>query len=494
MESLSQRVLDFIKREGLIEGQETLLVGVSGGPDSVCLLHLLCQLKEALGISLHVAHLDHMLRGADSAADAEYVSLLAQQLGITATVEQRDVKAYREKHRLSLEQAAREVRYDFFYEVAESIGAKRIALGHTQDDQVETILMHLIRGTGLTGLRGMQPISTWRGRGSSALLVVRPLLEVTRAETEEYCRTYNLEPRSDFSNFSLDYARNRLRHELIPLLQSYNPNVGAALLRTARAAADDLSFLEAQVSQVWQQVVTEQPNGLLLNNKTLLSLHPSLQRHLLRRVLGQLLGELTDIQSIHIEKMMEAVSKPAGKRLSLPRGLLFHVGYNTCLVTKGAYDICPFPPLEGEHRLKVPGDTVLPGWRVRASIVAPGERAEGFRACLDLDQAGTDLAVRARKAGDRFQPLGMTELKRLQDFMVDAKIPRSWRDRVPLVCSPDGILWVVGWRIAERVRVTDSTKQVLRLEFERLRPPSGSSLQSSLEPLQQSLYNIGQVL
>jgi len=479
MESLRQRVFDFIQREGLISGSETLLIGVSGGPDSVCLLHILCQLKEALGVSLHVAHLDHMLRGADSAADAEYVSQLAQRLGIVTSVEQRDVKAYRKEHRLSLEQAAREVRYDFFSEVAESVGAKRIALGHTQDDQVETILMHLVRGTGLAGLRGMQPISTWqRGRGG-ALLVVRPLLPVTRAETEEYCRIHDLEPRSDFSNFSPAFLRNRLRHELIPLLRSYNKNISTALLRTARAATDDLSFLEAQVSQVWEQAVTEQPNGLLLNSEALLSLHPSLQRHLLRRVLGVLLGDLADIQSIHIEKMMEAVSKPAGKRLSLPRGLLFHVGYNACLVTKGGYDTCPFPPLEGEHRLKVPGDTMLPGWKVKTIIVPPGERVKGFsersigvrradRACLDLDEAETDLIVRSRRAGDRFQPLGMKEPKRLQDFMVDAKIPRSWRDRVPLVCSPDGILWVVGWRIAERVKVKDTTKQVLLLEFQQL--------------------------
>jgi tRNA(Ile)-lysidine synthase len=166
--------------------------------------------------------------------------------------------------------------------------------------------------------------------------------------------------------------------------------------------------------------------------------------------------------------MMEALSKPAGKRISLPRGLVFHVGYSTCLVTKGAVDTCPFPSLEGEYKLNVPGDTALPGWRVKARIIRPGSKAQGFGACLDLDEAGRDLVVRGRRAGDRFQPLGMGEAKKLQDFMVDAKIPRSWRDCVPLVCSPEGILWVVGWRITEPVRVTDSTKQVLRLEFERL--------------------------
>ena len=473
MEDLKQRVYRFMQIEGLTSDEKDekgrkMLVGVSGGPDSVCLLHILDQLKESLGVSLHVAHLNHMLRGVDSDADARYVTELSDDLGVPVTVGKRDVEAYRKEHRLSLEEAAREVRYNFFAQVADSIGAGHIALGHTQDDQVETILMHLVRGTGLAGLRGMGPVTSLRLPGGGVFVVVRPLLEVARRETEEYCCAHNLNPRSDLSNYSLEHTRNRVRHELIPLLKSYNRKIGDALMRTASAAADELSFLEEGVSLVWDRVVSEQPNGLLLDREALLLLHPALQRQLLRRVLGEVLGDTVDIQYIHIEKMMEALSKPAGKRLSLPRGLVFYIGYNTCLITKGAVDTCPFPPLEGEHKLNVPGDTALTGWRVRASVNQTRERADGYRACLDFDEAGSDLVVRGRKAGDRFQPLGMGEPKKLQDFMVDAKIPRSWRDRVPLVCSSEGILWVVGWRIAERVRVTDSTKQVLRLEFNRL--------------------------
>ncbi|HUU62609.1 MAG TPA: tRNA lysidine(34) synthetase TilS [Dehalococcoidia bacterium] len=473
MEDLRQRVYRFMQKRGLTPDQtgekgRKVLVGVSGGPDSVCLLHILDQLKDSLGVRLHVAHLNHMLRGIESDADASYVKELSDTLGIPATFEKRDVEAYHREHSLSLEAAAREVRYDFFSRAAESIGAGCIALGHTQDDQVETILMNLVRGTGLMGLRGMGTIRKLRSPGGGILVVVRPLLDVARRETEEYCRVHKLSPRSDLSNYSLEYTRNRIRYELVPLLRKYNKNIGNALIRTARSAADELSFIEKQVFQVWDRVVREQPNGLLLDSKALLSLHPALQRHLLRQVVDQILGDLTDIESVHIEKMMEALSKPAGKRLSLPRGLVFHVGYQTCLVTRGSVDICPLPALEGENRLNVPGDTELPGWLVRASITQPGSKAEGFVACLDLDAAGSNLVVRGRKAGDRFQPLGMGEPKRLQDFMVDAKIPRMWRDHVPLVCSPEGIVWVVGWRIAERVRVIDSTKKVLWLKFERL--------------------------
>jgi tRNA(Ile)-lysidine synthase len=472
MRELKQRVLQSILQAGLIQSEELVLAGVSGGPDSVCLIHILDQLKEILGIDLHVVHLNHILRGAASDADAAYVSLLAQRLGLPVTVAARDVRAYEQEHRLSIEEAARQVRYDFFTEVATSLGAKRIALGHTADDQMETILMHLVRGSGLVGLRGMQPSTSWRSPASGACLtVVRPLLEVGRKETEAYCQANALEPRSDSSNYSLDYTRNRFRHELVPLLERYNPGVRAALLRTARAAADAVCYLEEQLSLTWDQVVREQPNGLLLDAKALGALHPALRCHLLRRVLEKLLGELTDIESVHIEKMIEALAKPAGKKLSLPGGLVFHVGYDMCSVTRGAVNTCPFPLLGGEYRLDLGRETILPGWRVKseiASCTSPSPRGGDFRAYLDLDEVGKELLVRGRRAGDRFQPLGMEQSKRLQDFMVDSKIPRAWRERVPLVCSPQQILWVVGWRIGERVKVRDSTKQVLHLEFQRL--------------------------
>jgi tRNA(Ile)-lysidine synthase len=358
------------------------------------------------------------------------------------------------------------MRYDFYCDVAQSVGARRIALGHTEDDQVETILMHVTRGTGLTGLRGMQPVTRWQGKGGT-LWLLRPLLEVRRVETEEYCRARGLEPRRDVTNYSPAFLRNRIRHEVIPLLQSCDRSIGAGLLRTARAAADDLSFLDGQVTAAWGVVVTVQPNGILLNTSGLLSLHPSLQRHLLRRVVGEILGDLADIHAVHVEVMMDGLTKQAGKKLTLPRGLVFLVGYQTCLVTREGREVCPLPPLEGEHRLNVPGETVVAGWRARARITTPGSLAEGFKACLDFDQVGADLAVRGRRAGDRFQPLGMAEPKKLQDFMVDAKVPREWRDRVPLVCSTHGVVWVVGRRIAEWAKVTDATKQVLCLEFER---------------------------
>jgi tRNA(Ile)-lysidine synthase len=476
-EPLLGKVEHFIQKHNLTAEQETLLVGVSGGPDSVCLLHLLVQLKDRLGIELHVAHLNHMLRGAESEADAEYVSELAHRLGVAATIEQREVESYRAEHALSLEEAAREIRYQFFAEVAQALGTSKVVVGHTADDQVETILLHLVRGAGTKGLSGMQPIAFWESlQDGGHLEVIRPLLGVGREETEIYCQKLNLASRRDSSNLSSAYLRNRIRSQLIPLLRSYNPNINEVLLHTAPLLADDVAFLEEQVSQIWDDIVTEQGRVLILNTERASSLHPALQRHLLREVLRRLLGNLRDIEWKHIESMRATLLQPAGKRLSLPRGLVLSTEYGKGIIGTETTLSYPPPLLQGERRLKVPGETVSPNWQVitnimpaqvvRAKNFEKGELGEeSFKAYLDYEVAGSKLIVRKRKPGDRFQPLGMKQTKKLQDFMVDAKIPVAWRDEVPLVCSPQHILWVVGWRIDERAKVTNSTEQALYLEF-----------------------------
>ncbi len=466
---LSRRVLRFIREHNLVRGNELLVAGVSGGPDSVCLIHILASLSETLGIKLHIAHLNHLLRGAESDADADYVSSLAHELGIPATIERREVKAYQKKYRLSLEEAAREVRYAFFSEVACSLGTDMVAVGHTADDQIETILMHLVRGTGLAGLRGMQPLSTMRSSGGNEIKVIRPLLEVRRAETEAYCAAQGLSPRSDSSNLLPNQLRNKIRSQLVPLLREYNPDIDEALLRMAGAADSDLAYIEKEVLQLWGSVVRERPDGIAIDREGFAKLHPALRRHLVRSVLQRLLGDLQDIESVHIESLLDALAKPAGKKLSLARGLAFHGDYGYGLITTNKTLPCPFPALEGEHRLKIPGETELGGWRVRSSILnrRPKKGSEKeLKACFDLDVVGKELTVRGRRRGDRFQPLGMESPKKLQDFMVDAKITRSRRDHVPLVCSPQHIIWAVGWRIDHRARVTSSTRHVLCLEFE----------------------------
>ena len=471
--TLEQRVTQFMRKHGLVSPGETLLVAVSGGADSVCLLHLLAQQQAKLGIKLHVAHLNHKLRGEESEEDAWYVVDLANNLGIPIMLDTRDVAAYREQKRCSVEEAAREVRYGFLAEAARAVGASSVAVGHTRDDQVETILMHLLRGTGIAGLRGLQPKSVLlTGEDRSSLTVVRPLLEVSRGETAGYCWRHNLEPRSDSSNVSTAFFRNRVRLELLPTLREYNPQFDSALLRLATIAFDEVTYLDEQAARLWHKVASIDASAVYLDKEKMLNLAPVLQRHLLRKAAEQLLGNLKDIEADHIEAMVTFLSKPAGKSLCLPHDLRLAAEYGRLVLSLAETSSCPFPPLEKEVALTVPGETLLPGWRVTAEVlrdaaaVCSGE-CNSFAACLDLDKAGDQLLVRQRRRGDRFQPLGMRQDKKLQDFMVDAHIPRSWRTLVPLLCSTEQILWVVGWRIDDRVKVTRATKKVLGITFER---------------------------
>jgi tRNA(Ile)-lysidine synthase len=470
--TLTQRVLQFIKEEHLISRRQKLVVAVSGGPDSVCLLHILMKLQKELDIKLHMAHLNHQLRGAESDADARYVIELAGRLNIPATVEQRDVKAYQAERHASVEEAAREVRYTFLAEVARSVGAERVAVGHTSDDHVETILMHLIRGSGTRGLKGLQSVSQWQSSGVS-LAIIRPLLEVSREETADYCRQYSLNPCTDESNISLVPFRNRIRHQLLPQLQNYNPQVVEALLRTARLAADDLAFIDSEVARQWREIARKQGNAVILNKKSFLDLPVALKRHLLRNSIEEMLGNLKDIEARHIEELMDALDKPAGKKISLPDGLTFTVEYDRYLLSSDSAALSPFPILKGEFNLNIPGKTSVSGWDVEAAIVdssgmkMEGEKANGFTACFDYDKAGSKLTVRRRQPGDRFQPLGMSQAKKLNEFMIDTRIPQAWRQRIPIVSSPEQILWVVGYRIDERAKVSPTTKKILRLEFKR---------------------------
>jgi tRNA(Ile)-lysidine synthase len=467
---LEQRVLDFIQQHHLVSGGEKLLVAVSGGPDSVCLLHILVKLQEELKAKLHLAHLNHQLRGAESEADADYVSDLARQWGIPATIEQRDVKGYQSQQRLSLEEAAREVRYSFLTQVAKFIGADRVAVGHTRDDHIETILMHLIRGTGTRGLRGLQPYTEWKSKTGS-LIIIRPLLEISHQETEDYCRHHRLAPRLDASNLSLSPLRNRIRQQLLPLLQSYNPRAAEALLRTARIASDDIDSVDKEIARLWNRIAQQRGETIILDKKGFDRLPPTLKRYLLRASAERLLGSAKDIEMRHIEEMMSALAKPAGKRLNLPGGLIFYIEYNQYLLTSDLAALSPLPGLEGEVQLNIPGQTLIPGWRIEATIIKREQMTEkggDFTAYFDLGKTGDKLLVRPRQRGDRFQPQGMSQPKKVGEFMIDAKIPQAWRQQIPIVCSPQYILWVVGWRIDDRVKVREDTKQVLCLEFQRV--------------------------
>ena len=465
-----------------------MVVGVSGGPDSLCLLHALNRLRDDYGIELHAAHLDHCLRGEESKEDAAFVARLAKEWGLPATVEARDVSCLARESKLAIEEAARQARYSFLAQVALAVGAKRIAVGHNADDQTETIVMHWLRGAGLAGLRGMSPQTelggmrlgaAWPDRPSLHLQLIRPLLETSRAEIEAYCREHGLKPRFDRSNLDTTYYRNRLRHELIPYLESYNPNIRQVLRRSAQVIGDDYDLLQAELERVWPTVVSsESGEAITFDLERWRVLPTSQQRSTLREAIHRLRRSLRNINWIHIENALPALrAKPAGTQVTLPQGLMLSIGYHDFTVADEGYvPEVDWPLLLVESLpVAVPGVTEMPdsGWCLEAAVFEREEFSENhldnpnpWQAFLDYESTGRELVLRQRGLGDRFQPLGLGgHEKSLHTFMIDHKIPRSLRGFVPIVASPRHIVWVAGWRIDERARITESTERILHLAF-----------------------------
>ena len=455
-----------------------IVVAVSGGPDSLAMLHALHRLRDELDLDLHVAHLDHRLRGEDSAADAQFVANTCAALCVECTVDSKDVLAFQRKHRLSLEEAAREARYDFLTQVAMREASDTIVLGHTSDDQVETVLMNIIRGSGLRGLRGMLPKSTRRISGGDITLF-RPLLHLSKGDTMGYCQALGITPRLDDSNTSMELTRNRIRLELLPMLRDLNPEIGKAIERLSQNAGDALEAVELAVGAAWSQVIEEGDDCIRIDREEFRRLDEGLRQQLMFRALARTKGDALGIERGHVQNAAIAVVESPGKRLHLPGSLRLTVEQNAALIYLG--ETLPLlrraAPIEGKCTICVPGETIVGEWRITTERseataehlpAASEKRVEGafverFGGAVDI----TSLAVRSREPGDRFQPLGMSGTKKLKDFMIDEKVPNSLRDGVPLVVTSQGIAWVVGWRIAEWAKVDEGERECLQITVER---------------------------
>ena len=493
--ALVARVREAIERHCLVVAGDTVVVGVSGGPDSLCLLHVLRELLPDLSLNLHVAHLNHQMRGVDADADADFVAKLSIDWGLQATIESADVPALASTHKLALEEASRRARYAFLAQVAGRIGARTIAVAHNADDQTETVLMHWLRGSGLAGLRGMQPstpmgdlrieIGDWR-LGSpisnlQSLVLIRPLLDIPRADIEVYCARHNLQPRFDRSNLDTTYFRNRLRHELLPYLETYNVNIREVVRRSASVVAADYELLREQLEMAWGQVVCNESGcAVTFDLVSWRALPLALKRSTIREAIRRLRRALRNIDFVHVENAVEILTRgETGAQVTLPQGLMLTIGYDTFTVAGEDFgDLPDLPLLMTEHpvTITVPGRTKLPesAWVLKIDLF-PRSRvsdedlaaAKGWEAYLDATAVGLSPSLRPRRPGDRFCPLGMGgQSKRVNEFMINEKIPASWRDHIPLMVNEHGqIVWVCGQRVDDRARVTTDTQRVMRLRF-----------------------------
>lgn len=470
--SLIHKLAGTIHEHQLIAQGDTLVVGVSGGADSLTLLHALRVLAPEFDLKLHVAHLNHQLRGDASDADEQFVLHLALEWGLPAASARWDVGGYAQENHLSIEEAARNLRYQFLLGAANQVRANAIAVAHNADDQVETILLHWLRGAGMSGLRGMAHKSEVR-RQTSDVRLIRPLLDIPRAEIEMYCVENNLQPRIDDSNFDKTILRNRLRHETIPYLETINPNLRAVIRQSARSIADDYAYIQQNILGIFDRMARPIENGFVLDRKWFRALPVNLQRGVLREAVARL-RRLKNISFQHIENARRvAADKDAGAEATLPQGLLLVVGYDD--FTVGEHLALPDAPLllHRQEILLKAGDEMLleeSDWGTRVTSPQPSPyQGEGvWSALFDADKIRGGLVLRPRKPGERFAPRGMNgKHKSLHEFMIDEKIPRHAREFIPILADEEKVLWVVGYRADERVSVTNATTNFVRVEFFR---------------------------
>jgi len=456
---LLERVAAAIAAHQMILPGETVLVGISGGPDSTALLHALVELRPRLRCRVRACHVHHGLRGADADADAEQAKQLARALRVPFTQHRAEVRSLAQRRGLSLEAAARTVRYQLLEKAADRAGANRIATGHTADDQAETLLLNLLRGAGPAGLAGIPAV---RGR------IIRPLLEVTRAEVEAYCEAQQLSYRVDQSNLDLRFTRNRIRHQILPALRKIQPRAPASLCRMADIMRAEHEFMVEQAGNALREIGAERLGEVSISCGPFAKLPRAIQRRVLRAAVAKIKGDELDIELERVDALVSlAVSGQTGGVVELPGGLRAERTYGELVIGPA---VRRGEAATAEWALPVPGQVCIPDLGVELTAAHSRARrppSSPMQALVDAEAITPPLQVRTRRRGDRFTPFGMKRSVKLQDLFVNSKVPRAERARVPLVVSGDEIIWIVGHRINDHFKVREGTRRTIRLEARR---------------------------
>lgn len=465
----------------LMATDDGLVVGVSGGPDSMAMLHVLLAANRTLDwkLELHVAHLDHGLRGEESRADAAFVQAVADGLNLPCTVEAEDVRALAESQSISLEDASRRARYAFVHRVCLNTGIRKVAVAHHADDNAETILHRVLRGTGLRGLAGI-PYSRELAGGSNIRLV-RPLLGWTRAQIIEYLADEGIAYREDRTNADNVHTRNRIRNVLIPELErGFNPQVRDALLRLGEQADWLVEFLGETVQRTFESLIISRTDQVLtLNAEALVRKSRIVQTELIRLAYLSFRLSEQDLGFVNLVAALELVADPtSGKQVMLPKGMIVEKRYGQITFSLPSQE--PRESIAEEIAIHVPGRTVLPVRRIaiECAIRSVGSKeiaclrqsANAMEEFVNADAVRLPLVVRARRSGERFFPLGAPGSKKLSDFLTDHKVTPADRKRVAVLCDHLGPIWVIGYRIDDRVKLTELTRRVLHLRATPLEP------------------------
>ena len=470
METLINKVATQFKNHKIANTR--VLVAVSGGLDSVTLLNLIAQIAPILSLEIFVVHMNHNLRNKESENDATFVKNLSNNLGFKYFIGNHTLTNRNNKQISSLEDLCRKARYDFFIKTAIKLKSSIVILGHTIDDQIETILMNIIRGSGIKGLRGMKFI-TLRNQNKKDITFFRPLLGITKNELINYCQQQSLTFRKDSSNNLLTFTRNRMRHKVIPLLKKENPLLIKSISQLSDTMFETEKLIESQLIDAWGKCIEQSNEDLIVLKLDLLKQYlPTIIDSIFSKAYRILTGTNDNLTYLHFDTFKKLIANNKVTQLDLPKQITVFRTKDSCILTKDKEILCPYPYLNNEiHELSIPGNTKFHDWQIKTEIndnkTKKNQNAKKFifNAEFDLESLGNTLTIRNRKDGDRFQPLGMNGHKKLHDFFIDEKIPKLWRDNIPILETTEKIAWIVGFRIADWAKVTTKTKKVVKCSF-----------------------------
>jgi len=464
LDEVTARVLERGRQMGWWKKDRAILAAVSGGPDSMAMLHMLKALGAELGFPVIAAHVNHKMRGAEADAEAQLVRRTAEAWGVPCVVGEIDVPAHLARTGENAQAAARSLRYDFLRRAARERGARVIATAHHADDQAETVLMRLLRGTGPGGLAGIA-----ERRDEEDLELIRPLLRISKMELLQYCERHGIPYATDGSNRSLRYFRNAVRLEVLPFLERYNPAVGPALARLAEIAAAEDDYLRRAAEEAFAALVRPEGDGWAVDRRGFCALHLALQRRLIKLILNCLANRGIPVDFERVEDILSAsvADAPSVRRMDLGGGAVWMREYDRMVFASAAdaaqrfCHVVPFPDTE----VQVPEAGLVFRFRTLPAPAGGSLGADRRTAWFDLAELALPLRIRNREKGDRMEPFGLGGSKKVQDIFVDAKVPRSRRDRIPLLTDGDGrILWIPGVCRSRHAPVGTGTARILRVE------------------------------
>lgn len=451
-----QKIQNMIEQENMIEKGDVILVGCSGGADSVCLLLIMKKLSVQYQATIAAVHVEHGIRKEESRQDAAFVEELCIEQGIPFHCYPVDVPEYAKANHLGTEEAARILRYEAFFQCAKEysdVGKLRIALAHHEEDNAETILFHMARGSGILGLCGMQPV-----REEQGVAFIRPLLGCTRGEIETYLAQNGQTYRTDSTNADDVYSRNRIRAHVMPQLQQLNPQAVHHINQTAKRLSVIHDFLQMQAKAEYASQVRWEGQRCCVNRNAILQLHPAIQAEVIRMVLCEVAKKSRDIAAEHVQAVLKLLQKQTGRRLSLPYHITVCVEYDDLCFYRG--ERLPFlissDGIEGDFFIRI----------YHRTDKNEEISKKTYTKMFDYDKIKDNFVIRTRLDGDYFVYDREGHHKKLSNYFVDEKIPSGQRDQIPLLAIGHEIIWIVGGRIGENYKVTEDTVRIMEITYE----------------------------